>query len=52
MNAGSSALPTHIWKRDQREFKQVILLFFIFFAGLAGLYIADIKLFNLTQIVH
>jgi chromate transporter len=51
MNPGSTALPTHVGKRDQREFKQVMLLFFIFFAGLAGLYIADIKLFNLATLM-
>jgi chromate transporter len=51
MNPGSTALPTHIGKRDQREFKQVIALFFIFFAGLAGLYIANIKLFNLATLM-
>jgi chromate transporter len=51
MNPGFTALPTHIGKRDQREFKQVMLLFFIFFAGLAGLYIADIKLFNLATLM-
>jgi len=51
MNPGSPALPTHIGKRNQREFKQVMLLFFIFIAGLAGLYIADIKLFKLATLM-
>jgi len=51
MNIGSPALPTHIGKRNQREFKQVILLFFIFLAGLAGLYIANIKLFKLATLM-
>jgi chromate transporter len=51
MNPGSPALPTHIGKRDQREFKQVMLLFFIFLAGLAGLYITNIKLFNLATLM-
>jgi chromate transporter len=51
MNPGSTALPTHIGKRDQREFKQVMLLFFIFLAGLAGLYITNIKLFNLATLM-
>jgi chromate transporter len=50
-NLGSPALPTHIGKRNQREFKQVMLLFFIFLAGLAGLYIANIKLFNLATLM-
>jgi chromate transporter len=51
MNAGSPALPAHIGKRDQREFKQVMLLFLIFFAGLAGLYIANTKLFHLATLM-
>jgi chromate transporter len=51
MNAGSPVSPTHIGKKNQREFKQVIALFFIFFAGLAGLYIANIKLFNLATLM-
>jgi chromate transporter len=51
MNPSSPALPTHIGKRNQREFKQVMLLFFIFIAGLAGLYIADIKLFKLATLM-
>ena len=51
MNPNSPALPTHIRKRNQREFKQIILLFFIFFAGLAGLYIANIKLFKLATLM-
>ena len=51
MNIGSPALPTHIRKRNQREFKQVILLSFIFLTGLAGLYIANIKLFKLATLM-
>jgi len=51
MNPNSPTLPTHIRKRNQREFKQIILLFFIFFAGLAGLYIANIKLFKLASLM-
>jgi len=51
LNPRSTALPTHIVKRDQRELKQVMLLFFIFLAGLAGLYIANIKLFNLATLM-
>jgi chromate transporter len=51
MNPGSTALLTHIGERDQKEFKQVMLLFFIFLAGLAGLYIANIKLFNLATLM-
>jgi len=51
MNPGSPVLPTHIGKRNQKEFKQVMLLFFIFLAGLAGLYIANIKLFKLATLM-
>ena len=51
MNTGYPALPSHIGKRNQREFKQVILLFFIFLTGLAGLYIVNIKLFNLATLM-
>jgi chromate transporter len=51
MNPCSPALPTHIGKRNQREFKQVMLLFFISFAGLAGLYVANIKLFTLATLM-
>jgi chromate transporter len=51
LNPGSTVLPTHIVKRDQREFKQVMLLFFIFLAGLAGLYIANINLFKLATLM-
>ena len=51
MNTISPTLPTHIRKKDQREFKQVILLSFIFLAGLAGLYIANIKLFKLATLM-
>jgi chromate transporter len=51
MNPGSPALPIHIRKKNQREFKQVIALFIIFLAGLAGLYIANIKLFNLATLM-
>jgi chromate transporter len=51
MNPCSPALPAHIGKRNQSEFKQVMLLCFIFLAGLAGLYIADIKLFNLAALM-
>ena len=51
MNAGSPALPTYIGKKNQKEFKQVMLLFFIFLAGLAGLYIANIKLFKLATLM-
>ncbi len=51
VNTGSPVLPTHIGKRNQREFKQGILLFFIFLIGLAGLYIVNIKLFNLATLM-
>src|SRR4030042_2564071 len=51
VNPGSPALPTHIGKRNQRELKQVTLLSFIFLTGLAGLYIANIKLFHLTTLM-
>jgi chromate transporter len=51
VNAGSPVLPTDIGKRNQREFKQVLSLFFIFLVGLAGLYIANIKLFNLAALM-
>jgi chromate transporter len=51
MNTGSPALPTHIGNSNQRESKQVMLLFFIFFAGLAGLYIANTKLFKLATLM-
>jgi chromate transporter len=51
MNTGSPVSPTHIGKKNQREFKQIILLFFIFLTGLAGLYIANIKLFNLATLM-
>ena len=46
INTGSPVLPTHIGKRNQKEFKHVVTLFFIFLTGLAGLYIANTKLFN------
>ena len=51
MNPGSPSLPTHIGKRNQREFKQVMLLFFIVLTGLAGLYIVNIKLFKLAALM-
>ena len=51
MNTGSPGLPTHIWNKNQKEFKQVVLLLFILLAGLAGLYIANIKLFNLATLM-
>ena len=51
MNTCSPALPTHLGKRNQSEFKQVMLLFFIFLAGLAVLYIAKIKLFKLATLM-
>jgi len=50
-NIGSSVSPTHIGKKNQREFKQVILLFLIFLIGLFGLYIANINLFNLATLM-
>ena len=51
MKLGSPALPTHIGKRNQSEFKQLMLLFFIFLAGLAVLYIANTKLFKLATLM-
>jgi len=51
MNTGSPVSPTHIGKKNQKEFKQVIALFFIFLTGLAGLYIANINLFNLATLM-
>ena len=51
MNTGSPVSPTHIGKKNQKEFKQVIVLFFIFLIGLAGLNIANIKLFNLATLM-
>jgi len=51
MNTGSPILPTDIRKSSQREFKQVMLLFFIFLAGLAGLSIVNIKLFKLATLM-
>ena len=51
INTGSPVLPTHIGKRNQKEFKHVVILFFIFLTGLAGLYIANTKLFNLAAIM-
>ena len=51
INAGSTVLPTHIGKRYQRGFKQVILLSMIFLVGLAGLYIVNAKLFNLATLM-
>jgi chromate transporter len=51
INTGSPVLPTHIGKRNQKEFKHVVTLFFIFLTGLAGLYIANTKLFNLAAIM-
>jgi len=50
-NIGSPVSPTHIGKKNQREFKQVILLFLIFLIGLFGLYIANINLFNLATLM-
>jgi chromate transporter len=51
MNTDSPVLPTHLRKRNQSEFKQVILLFLIFLIGLFGLYIANIKLFNVATLM-
>ena len=51
MNTDSTVLPTHHRKRNQSEFKQVILLFLIFLIGLFGLYIANIKLFNVATLM-
>jgi chromate transporter len=51
INPGTPALTTHIGGKNQREFKQVMLLFFIFLAGLAGLYIVNIKLFKLAALM-
>jgi len=51
MDPGSPSLSAHIKKGYQGEFKQVLLLFFIFLTGLAGLYIANINLFNLVTLM-
>jgi len=51
VNTDSPVLPAHIGKRNQREFKQVMLLFFIFLTGLAGLYIVNIRLFKLAALM-
>ena len=50
-NAASPVSPPHIRNKNQKEFKYVVILFFIFLTGLAGLYIANTKLFNLAAIM-
>jgi len=51
VNPVSPVVPTHLGKGNQSELKQVMLLFFIFLAGLAVLYIANIKLFKLATLM-
>jgi chromate transporter len=51
MNTGATGSPAHIGEKNQKESKQVILLFFIFLAGLAALYIVNTKLFNLATLM-
>jgi chromate transporter len=50
-NPVSPVLTAHLGKGGQGEFKQVLLLFFIFLTGLAVLYIANIKLFTLATLM-
>jgi len=47
----SPALHPHIRQRNQSDFKKVMLLFSIFLAGLDGLYVVNINLFNLSAIM-
>jgi chromate transporter len=51
VNRVSPVVPTHLGKGNQSEFKQVMLLSFIFLTGLAVLYIANINLFTLATLM-
>jgi chromate transporter len=51
VNPVSPVVSTHLGEGNQSEFKQVMLLFFIFLAGLTVLYIANIKLFKLATLM-
>jgi len=51
INTGVPALPEHAGKSDERTFRKLALLFVIFLSGIAGLYLLNAKIFNLTAIM-
>jgi len=51
INTGAPAPPAHVGKSDERIFRKLVLLFMIFLAGIAGLYLLNTKLFNLAAVM-